>query len=281
MIRLRRHFAVSLAVLAAACGGWPTALSACQVERAAQVPITLAQGFPLIPVQHRGRTWLFLLDTGAQDWLVTPAAAATMGLAQDRGRRMRVLGTDSATEADMVVLQGVSLDGILLPARSVPSSTLPGFERLDPAPAGIIGAPVLSKFDLMFDGPGRQLSLFSVTGCTAVPVPLLPPLTHVPLRRAAGGEMILTISLGGTPVAAVLDTGARGTVLSQAAAAAMARGSRGLRVGDDAMLDLQPTIAPLTLDQGQALLGMDYLGRRRVWISYSTNRMIVQLPRGP
>ena len=281
MIRLQGHIAALTAVLPAALVAWTAAATACQVERAAQVPITLAQGFPLIPLQHRGRTWLFLLDTGAQDWLVTPEAAAAMGLSADRGRRMRVLGTDSATEAPLVMLEGMSLDGVRLLSRSVPSSSLPGLEGLDPVPAGIIGAPVLSKFDLMLDGPGRQLSLFAVTGCTAVPVPLQPPLTHVPLQRAAGGEMILTISLGGTPVGAVLDTGARGTVLAQAAAAATARGGRGLRVGDDVMPDLQPTIAPLALDQGQALLGMDYLGRRRVWISYSTNRMIVQLPRGP
>lgn len=243
--------------------------------RAAQVQFRYAQGFPLVPVEAAGRVWPFLLDTGAQDMLVTPWAAQAMGLRPDPGRRTRVFGTNSASDAPNVVLAGLSFGGVPLASRSVPAATLPGFEEVSPSPAGILGAPLLSQFDVLFDGPGQQVVLYAVDGCQAVPVPFAPPLARVPLIRTPGGEVLLRVLLGGRPVEAVLDTGARGTVVDPSVPGA---GTPGLRVGEDSMPELRPTVAPLALDRGQALLGMDYLGRRRSWISYASDLLVVELP---
>lgn len=237
----------------------------------------LAQGFPLVPVTAAGRTWPFLLDTGAQDWMVAPWAAEAMGLAPDPGRRTRVFGTDSVTDAPNVLLAGTSLGGLALPTRSVPAATLPGFEQVSPTPAGILGAPTLAQYDILLDGPAQQVVLYAVEGCQAVPVPFVPPLARVPLRRLPGGEVLVPITLGGHQLEALLDTGARGTVIAASVPGAAA--ARGLRVGEDRMPDLRPTVVPLALERGEALLGMDYFAARRAWISYASGLLLIELPR--
>jgi predicted aspartyl protease len=262
-------------------GGWSVLLVgllittpalACQVQRVAQVPIILAQGFPLVPVQAAGRSWNFLLDTGAEDHLLTPWAATALGLSATG--RVQVLGTVSTATAPTVALDGLSLGGLPIPGRNVPAASLPGLDTLDPAPAGIIGLPFLGRFDLLIDGPGRQLTLFAVQDCQTVPVPFL-PAANIPLHVGAGGQPLVTMQIHGRPVEAIVDTGARGTVMTGAAAARTGLGP--LRVGTDDT-GPRPTITPLALGDGEALLGWDYLGARRTWVSFATAKLIVSLP---
>ena len=250
--------------------------SACQTVRAAQVRYHNAQGFPLVPVEAAGRVWPFVLDTGAQDMLVTPWAAKAMGLRPDRGRTTRILGTDSTFDAQNVFLEGLSFSGTPLAPRRVPAAVLPGFEQVSPTPAGILGAPLLSQFDILFDGPGQQVTFYQVSRCQAVPVPFVPPLARVPLIRTPDGGLLVRMVLGGTPVEALLDTGARGTAVDPSVPGA---GTPGLRVAEDTMPGLRPTVMPLSLGRAQAQLGMDYLGARRSWISYASNMLVVEMPR--
>lgn len=275
------------------------AAQACRVERRAEVPVTLADGFPLVPAAIGGRAVLFVLDTGAQDLLITPETAARLALPRDPARRTLVLGTGGAVVADNALLPGVSLGGVGLGPRSVPVSPLPGLPATDPPVAGLLGASLLARYDLELDLPGGRVALHEVQDCPGGVRPFPVPYVMAPLSLTPQGEPFVTVLVDGTPVEALLDTGSRGTVLTEAAAAraglapagngvthgaegaGMAlrtAGVREMRLGWEVLRDVTVGVAPLRLARGDMLLGADYFAGRRVWVSYSGQRMFVQMP---
>lgn len=215
------------------------AAHACRVERRAEVPVVLADGFPLVRAMVGGRAVSFVLDTGAQDLLLTPEAATRLSLPRDPAQRTLILGTGGAVVAENVVLPGLSLGdagsgdagsggagsggtgsgGVGLGPRSVPVSPLPGLPAADPPVAGLLGASLLARYDLDLDLPGGRMALHEVRDCSGGVRPFPVPYVMAPLSLTPQGEPFVTVLLDGTPVEALLDTGARGTVLTEAAAA--------------------------------------------------------------
>ena len=55
-------------------------------------------------------------------------------------------------------------------------------------------------------------------------------------------------------------------------------GVREMRLGWEVLRDVTVGVAPLRLARGDMLLGADYFAGRRVWVSYSGQRMFVQMP---
>ena len=283
----------------------PAAL-ACRVERRAEVPAVLADGFPLVPATIGGRAVSFVLDTGAQDLLLTPEAAARLALPRDPARRTLVLGTGGAAVAENALLPGLSLGGpgpggVEMGPRSVPVSPLPGLPDVDPPLAGLLGASLLARYDLDLDLPGGRVALHEVRDCPGGVRPFPAPYVMAPLFLTPQGEPFVTVLVDGTPMEALVDTGSRGTVLTEAAAAraglrpvgdGVTRGAEGasmalrtavigeMRLGWEALRGVTVGVAPLRLARGDMLLGADYFAGRRVWLSYSGRRLFVQVPRG-
>ena len=268
---------------------------ACQVERRAEVPASLADGFVEVPATVDGKPARFLLDTGAQDMLVTPEAAARLGLATDPAHVTRLLGTGGEGRAPNVWLAGLRVGDASLPRRSVPVVALPSPLAVD----GLLGVPLLAAYDLDLDLVDGQVGLFDVEECAA-DAPLLPsPFAMVPLTLTADGVPSIPVVVNGVRLMALLDTGSRATVLTPAAAARVrarrlsekgtARGVDGevvavrsarlatLAVGWDVQRQVQVAVAPLQIGHADMLLGADWLRQRRVWVSYATRRVLVAL----
>lgn len=291
----------------------PTA-HACRVERRAELPVVLADGFPLVRATVGGRAVSFVLDTGAQDLLLTPEAAARLALPRDPAQRTLILGTGGAVVAENAVLPGLSLGGagpggvgpggvgpggVGLGPRSVPVSPLPGLPAADPPVAGLLGASLLARYDLDLDLPGGRMALHEVRDCPGGVRPFPVPYVMAPLSLTPQGEPFVTVLLDGTPVEALVDTGARGTVLTEAAATrvgldpaggGVTHGAEGagmalrtavvreMRLGWEVLQGVTVGVAPLRLARGDMLLGADYFAGRRVWVSYSGRRLFVQMP---
>ena len=49
-----------------------------------------------------------------------------------------------------------------------------------------------------------------------------------------------------------------------------------LQVGSEVTADAPISVSPLQLGRGDMLLGLDYLGRHRVWISYRSGHVLIQ-----
>jgi predicted aspartyl protease len=265
------------------------------VERRAEVPASLADGFVEVPAMVDGRPARFLLDTGAQDMLVTPEAAARLGLAPDPARMTRLLGTGGEGRAPNAWLAGLHVGDATLARRSVPVVALPSPLTAD----GLLGAPLLAAYDLDLDLVDGRVGLFQVEGCAANASLLPPPFAVVPLTLTADGVPSIPVVVNGVRLVALLDTGSRATALTPAAAARVraprlaeggtARGVDGevvavrsarvatLAVGWDVQRDVQVAVAPLQIGHADMLLGVDWLRQRRVWVSYATRRVLIAL----
>lgn len=268
---------------------------ACGIERRAEVPVSLADGFVEMPVQVNGAPARFLLDTGAEDMLVTPEAAARLGLAPDPSRTTRLLGTGGEGRAPNAWLAGLRIGDATLARRSVPVAPLPAALGAD----GLLGAPLLASYDLDLNLVGGSVGVIAVEGCAAG-VALLPiPFTTVPLTLTQERTPAIPVVVNGVRLTALLDTGSRATTLTSAAAArvraqplprtdavpgldggvVILRQARvaSIAVGWDTQRDVQVAVGPVEIGGADMLLGVDWLRQRRVWVSYATGQVVIAL----
>ena len=273
----------------------------CRLAPSAIVPLQAVEGFPVIAASVDGTPVTFLLDTGAQAHLVLPAAEARLRLRPMQGP-VPLIGTGGARDAPLVVLKGVTLGGVPLAPAPSPVTTLPLVPRVSPMLAGLLGAPLLDQFDLDLNVQVGSLGLYAAGGCGGALPQLAPRQTVIPLTITRDGQALLEVAINGQTVVALLDTGSRATLLTQATADALglrapvsANTSRGvdgeslpvghttvreMTVGDDVIRGMPVSISPLQLGRADMLLGLDYLRQRRVFISYVTSRLVIALP-GP
>ena len=283
----------TLALVLAALAG--PAQAACALRQRAEVPLRVRDGFPFIPATIGDTPVTLLLDTGAQGILLTPDAAAALRLQAAPGPGTRLLGTGGTRVAPNVILRDLAVGGAAVPDSVVPVAVLPGVPRLDPPLAGLLGAPLLAAYDVDLDVPHGRMGLYDAKDCGAVPPPVPPPLNVLRLEMTPDGDAAIPVEINGQGFLALLDTGSRATILTEQAAqrlglagpasANLARGVDGtglpvrhmrvqtMRVGTDVVANAPVSVSALQLGLGDMLLGLDYLGRRRVWISYRSGRV--------
>jgi predicted aspartyl protease len=169
-----------------------------------------------VPVEIAGAAKFMLLDTGSAQTVITSKAAAELGLKLRRShiRLYSVTGSYSEvmTAASIAIgaLKGGSFDFQIAPANMLDA---------DPAVAGILGADILSQFDLSLDFPKRKLDIISQNHCDGRVV-YWPerPLAIVPFERLRSGHIVLLVTLDGKTIKAILDTGASGSTLNRTVA---------------------------------------------------------------
>lgn len=239
-----------------------------------------------------------LLDTGAEGGLIAPEAAAALHLPMDPRRVTQMQGPAGEVIGRNALARHVQLGPLLLQDASLPVGVLPAVPRTTPPVVGLIGADVLSRFDVELDAPHGRMALYATAGCESGFVPF-PSANMLPLTRE-GDRVRVDVVLDGQRLPALVDTGARSTIVSPAAAAlagvteaALARDPGGIgggvdmrrtefhwhrfgtfRVGAEAMRSHTLTVSPL--GDEMMLLGNDWLLTRHVWISYAQNRLFVQ-----
>lgn len=268
---------------------------ACRVERRAELPAAFPRGLVELPATVDGESARFLLDTGSENMLVTPGAAARLGLAPDPARRTLLLGTGGDAQAPNAWLAGVRLGGVALARRSVAVAPLPGPVDAD----GLLGAPLAAAYDLDLDLVAGKVGLVSVEGCAAGAPLLPPPFTVVRLTVTADGTATVPVTVNGVTLTALLDTGSAWTALTPAAARRAHVGPLGpggtapgvdgapvgfqgaraatLAVGWDVQRGVEVAVAPLRIGGADMLLGADWLRQRHAWVSYATGQLVIAL----
>ena len=261
--------------------------SACDRASAVDLPLHWVEGFPLVRGRIAGRAVSLLLDTGAQGMLITPGIAEALRLPVQGVTR--IYGTGGSQESPVVLATGLRLAGRAMPDQLAPVAMFPVKLQAEPPFAGLVGASVLARFDLDLNVPAGRIGLWP-PGCA----PQVQGMS-VPLRVTPTGEAYVPVRVNGAPLAALLDTGSRATLLGQAAArrlgvrapvsANTARGIDGERLplehtrvmlglGEEPARGTPVSVTPLELDRGDMLLGLDVLGRRRVWVGYQRGELI-------
>ena len=278
-----------------------SALAGCERLAVARLALRDDTGFLSIPASIAGRPVRLMIDTGSDAGLITPQAVRRLGLAEDATARIAVRGTGGAGDAAGIAriarlsLGTLRLDNVLMPVGSLPAAP-----NLTPPVVGFLGGDLLSQFDLDIDVPHATLSLYRVElpslACTPPPT-WSGRFATVPLT-AHGVRRSLTMRLDGKPVSALLDTGARSQIVSEAAALRTGASAAGLAadpggitsgvdlreqiyhwhrfatlsIGDETVGSPVLTVAPLA-EPFDMLLGSDWFAGHEAWISYATGEL--------
>ena len=280
----------------------PERTASCRVEREAVLPMELRNGVVIIPAKIAGKPISLMLDTGSEGGVMTETGAARLNLPSDPRGTTTIIGTGGNIKAHRVILRDLEIGGIQFPPHAVPvaSLTRPGEDnrQFD----GLIGADILSLFDIDIDVPRRQIALYDVENCTGNFLPWTSPYSTVQLNKTRGNLMVLPVALEGHPTTALFDTGANSGRVNQRAAraagvtaeamaddtpafelgvgghivpSAMHRFSE-LSIGGEQIRNVELAVAERTVPQADMLLGLPYMATHRIWLSYATNQMFIE-----
>jgi len=286
-------------------------LAACVVDKKASIPLDVVGGIITLPVEVNATTGTFILDTGAQRSLVTEAAIRRLGLARDAWVDTTMRGIGGIERRPNADPRSLTLGGVPLVRRtlthdnSLTVGILPVTQVGSILIDGLLGRDFLSLFDLDIDVPGRRITLYQVQDCSGRFLPWQENYTAVPVTFPAENALVVPVTLDGTPMRALLDTGA---TASMVAAPGMFR--LGLQMGHLAgdrtsnvsgvgshivtmhrhtfrSLEVagQTTNAPVIWVEPvrltpivDMLLGADWFAGRRVWVSFGTRQLFVATP---
>lgn len=292
-----RHLLITAVALLLQVGPAPASAQAgCVPSKRAEVPVRVRDSFAFVPASIGGTPVTLLLDTGAQGMLLTPGIVEMLRLPADPLAGTRLLGTGGVRTVPNVALRDLRVGGLLMADSSAPVATLPGVPQTEPPLAGLLGGQFLATYDLDLDVPHGRMALYDPLGCAAPPFPL--PYSILPLNVSPEGDVFVTVQVNGVGLLALIDTGSRASIITEQAAKRLGLGGAGsanlaqgvdgstlpvrhvraatLQVGTEVTANAPLSVSPLLLGQGDMLLGLDYLGRRRVWMSYRSGRVVIR-----
>jgi predicted aspartyl protease len=179
-----------------------------------EVPLRMEHGWFLVPVTVGGDLTLdFIVDTGAALSAVTGSTLRRMGV--EASGSVQAQGASGAQELPTARIQSLELGTlrtwnapVLVLDDEVLTPDVPG----DPPPYdGVLGADVLGAHDVLLDPVAGVLKLFGEDPHPDALPPLADPL---PLWRIAGPILGHDVTINGSVMPAILDTGARRVVVS-------------------------------------------------------------------
>lgn len=289
-----RGAALALAGLLAAC-----AAPSCDPGAGDALPVTMQRGLPIVQAQVNGTPAPFVLDTGATTSVMLPEGAAQLGLPLDPARTTRGRGVGGSFEAPNVLVNELRLGRRAATALSLPviAHAQPGQRVM----AGVLGVDVFGRSELEIDMPARRVTLRPPGACAG------PDWSGgydtIPVRVLPEGWVIVPLRIEGQPVQALLDTGAALSTIRQSVAlrlgmppAVLSGAPAGqvhgagqnrldvrpyrfdsVQVGREALRGVTLGVTALPdADPFDMVLGQDYIGARRLWLSYATQRLYVQ-----
>jgi predicted aspartyl protease len=287
-----------------------TARADCEITRLTETALGDTFGFLTLPVSIDGQRASLILDTGAEAGLVEPAAAERLRLTPDPQRYSLVQGTGGdGGWSPYVLIRRLEIGGMAVTGLSAPTGPLPALPRLVPPVAGLLGADLLSAFDVELDVRQRRLALYRVDPASGACEQAAPPswtgaFDTLPLRRS-GNRLLTEVAVNGQRMTALIDTGAQSIIIGTASArrAGVSEGElehdpggitggvdmrevpfhwhrfASFQIGRETIRNPVLTVSPLQ-EEADVLLGSPFFATRRVWLSYASGRMFVQPSRG-
>jgi predicted aspartyl protease len=281
--------------------------ASCKVERAAVLPVRFVQGNVLIPATINATPVQLVVDSGAMLSMLLPEAAARLGLPSDTHRQTKLLGTGGDVTTRNVTVRDLDIGGRSWLGESIATGSLPRIFQETPPVSGLLGSDYLGVFDVELDLPNRSMILWDVSNCSGDFIPWTQPHFVVPLHTFERRHMAATVEFEGHPVTALIDWGARTTMMTAETAERLGvtaetlahdpvGTSRGvdqhattvhlhefadLRIGAEKFRKVRISVGPLTLHDSGMLLGIDYASTRRIWLSYNSRQMFVARKAAP
>ncbi len=303
--RLLRRIVCAAVVLASAFGGVAAADTravGCGTSRIGEITVATLRNAPIVTLVANGAPLTLLLDTGAEWTILTPASAKRVGAQTPRiefDRQIRGLAGSLATNE--VELRSFTAGGVAIPWRRVRVASLNMPSVFSGPLDGVLGADTLSSFDVDLDLPHHRLVFYGKQFCPGAAPAWAEPYATIPARRTFSDHLSFSAQLDGRQIDAFIDTGAQLSVLSSRAAlalgvteAALARDratvtlgataerlnshlhrfSR-MEVGGEIVRNPELIVANVSLKDAELVLGVDFLGSRRIWLSYGSQQIFL------
>ena len=287
-----------------------TANAACVTHRVASVPLNLWHNQLFVDVAIDGSPEAMQLDTGAGITVISADVAGRLSIPHDFDRAADVRGAGGVDSA-LFIGQVDTLDvgGARFAKRDYPIVDMPERDGNNRLSGGLLGADVLSHFDVDLDIPGGHLGLWQNTGCDTSPPPWDDNATPIAIELDGGHHIEVPLKVDGVSLTAMLDTGAGGFLLTTRAGAHAGATDEDLEAdpvihgtgvnnrawsghlhrykqvqfGTMPFRNVIAALLPSTsiaqydaLIGADGLIGMSLLRNMRLWISYRTKSLYVQ-----
>lgn len=296
----RRKLRISIVALATLLALPDGANSECVPRHRADLPVDVDHGLPIVSVFVNGHRSKLILDTGAEQTLIGTSVAQALGVQvhQEYPKSMRGLnGTLPTGTADVTVSAGgttLTRLGVQVGPLSLPPL---GYVT----PDGLLGADILSQFEVDLDLPHELLHLYEpAPSCVVTGAPWPRPYTIIAANRSLHERLFFPLILDGNKLTGIFDTGSQRSVIDKTAAQKIENGRimndpaasvRGVTAGEvsaaahrfgrlvlgtEELANPTLVITPLSLDDANMIVGMDYLKWHRVWLSYESHQIFVK-----
>lgn len=282
--------------------GSEAAASPCELTPVAVLPITMDRTVPTVEIGINGHRVRMIVDTGSNVTLLTPEQADAIHLLQDPKRSGAALGSTGYAKTSTVIIDWMELGSIRLDRLSVPTAALQR-DGANPVIGGILGGSVLSRFDIDYDQPASRLTLYQVKGC------LFPaPPWDRPYQTLKGSvyqaRLRVPVAVDGHTLMALVDTGAEILSVTHGSLYQLGLGEgilandltrhvtgvggstvtlpyhrfASIQIGDETFHGGMAIIQEYPILGANMLIGEDYMKERRLWLSYTSGMMFVQIP---
>jgi len=209
-------FALLLALPSCAPPG--TSASTCDFTVAAVMPVTYLPGhIPVVTITIAGHPLRMMVDSGDGDSILTPAAYDRLNLVGTRNFDITASGVSGDMSENKAILEDIMVGQTKLHDDAMIISNFggngtPGHPLVD----GIIGEDVLSPFNVAWDLPSNQITLFAPSDCAQHQAPWPGDYDVESFTLSDVGAPLLPYQINGQNIQVILDSGAYSTLLQQA-----------------------------------------------------------------
>ena len=275
--------------------------AACDLVQIARVPLELKNHLFIVPVTLNGHAIGMLLDTGARKSMLGEAAVQRLNLVRDPRSSLRSWVWVDSAQPDARI-DSMSIGAAALSLNRLAVNSFGGHQPFD----GILGLDILRDYDLDIDGPKRVLTLYRIRRCEPAPPPWDEAAAPIAGFSTRTGWLKLPFKLNGVEGTGFLDTGASNTMITPQMAQRLGLTDQELEnnpmiklhviAGDDTPSHVhwfeasrsvprcQDTLMPMCWQRrrsplggernfGEGVIGVDFLGTQRIWISVGTGRL--------
>ncbi len=290
---------VAIPLLAALSGCGGDAPGSCKVATAVDLPLLNRPGIPTVVGRFRDQPVALLLDTGAEQSMVTPSAVERFGLPSDPDHTQIMTGIGGTAMTRFASIHELGLGHGHARDFDLPIGPDLGGHVQNLPTLGLFGADFMSDYDVDFDLPHHHFGMYDLAGCGDAIQPVAAPYFALPFQLS-DAHIEIEIRLNGVPVDAMLDSGTATTFVTAADARRAGitpdmlaadrvvhpRGADGFPVegrlhrftsvelGAERLRNFSLQIASSAV--GITLLGDDFFRLNRIWISYPRRMLFIQ-----
>jgi predicted aspartyl protease len=276
----------------------------CDLVKVGQVQLEPRGRLFTVPVTVNDRPIHMLLDTGARASILTEAAVKRLSVTRDGRTATVVTGMSGGSMRTDANIDSMRLGDAPLDLRRIPVAYFGDYRGID----GIIGLDVLRDYDLDIDAPKHVLTLYRIRQCERADPPWDEPAIPIAGTSTMTGWMDIPFEINGSAQTAMVDTGSSYTEIAPRLLRRIGLSAQDLandrtlnlhvvagddvqvqvhrfqtiRIGAIAMNDTTVVVLakdPPALSGGrrfhEAMIGQDFLGTRRVWFSFKTDRLYI------